>query len=307
MSRIRLNPTHPAPFLIVAATGLTLAPRGSASRADLYVADVAPVQLPDAPGLDAHTAQGLLWRRLWLEPERLVAEFVGFARAEVRDADGAVVFSRVLAPDIEQHLLLDHLLPLVLARRAFTVLHGAVVHRGGRAVVLLGPTGAGKSTLTAYAWQHGWTVAGDDGAVLTLGHPPTVQATYPTIRLTPAAARLLDIVPEPGADVAGKHRVTGAGPAAFCGDAVDLATVVVLRPVGEGKPAEMTRLRGAAAHVALFSATFHVDLGGGPQLRSVVDELATLVGVVPIHVLSVPRGRDGLAAALQALEESRRG
>ena len=44
------------------------------------------------------------------------------------------------------------------------VLHGAVVSRDGAGAVLIGATGAGKSTLTAYAWQAGWTVGGDDGA-----------------------------------------------------------------------------------------------------------------------------------------------
>ena len=296
-----------APGLISAASGLTVASRGTLGPADLAVADVGLVRRPTGPALEARTKRGIVWRRLWIEPHRLVAEFIGYVLVEVRESDGAVVFDHLLAPDLEQHLLLDHLLPLVIARRGSTVLHGAVVHWEGRAVVVCGPSGAGKSTLTAYAWQHGWTVAGDDGAVVHPGNPPTVQATYPTIRLTPAAADLLDIVPTPESRVVGKHRITGPQGKTFVHDAASLAAVIILQPVAEGEPATLMRLRGARAHVALFGATFHVDLGQNGRLGAIVDDLADLADVLPIGVLSVPRGREGLAAALHAMQIVARG
>ncbi len=268
---------------------------------DLEVLDVAPVAVPAGPAVEARTADGSVWRRLWSLPDRLVVEFYGETTFEVRDRDGAVVIDREVAPDLEQHLLLDHVLPLLLARRGELVLHGAVLGDGERAAVLMGRTGSGKSTLTAYAGQRGWTVGGDDGAVLQPGPPVTVEPTYPTIRLLPDAAELLGLGADAGTEAVGKRRLDTAGPEPFRGRPTTLALVAVVQPVPADQPASLTRLRGVDAHAALFGNTFHVDLGPGVLLARVVELLARVADTVPIGLLSVPRGGAGLAAAEQVL------
>ena len=45
-------------------------------------------------------------------------------------------------------------------------LHGALVARNGRGVLLLGRGEAGKSTLACALWQRGWTLLGDDMALV---------------------------------------------------------------------------------------------------------------------------------------------
>lgn len=45
-------------------------------------------------------------------------------------------------------------------------LHGALVARSGRGVLLLGRGEAGKSTLACGLWQRGWTLLGDDTALV---------------------------------------------------------------------------------------------------------------------------------------------
>ena len=288
---------HALPVLDVAA-GLQVAQRGAAPtpRTVLQTADVAPVPLPQGRAQEALSLKGEVWRRLWVLPDRLVIKYENVAIVEVHDGDGRVVFDRPLAPDMEQHLLLDHVLPLALARRGEVVLHGAVVSLGDRAAVLVGPTGAGKSTLTAFLWQQGWTVGGDDGAVLRLGPPATAEATYPTVRLTPEAADLLDIVPEEGSEVVGKRRLRGRGTEAFRQRAFPLSLVLVLDPVDGQQTAALTPLRGAQAHAALFSSTFHLDIGRRDLLDAVVDRLAHLTEVVTVGRITVPRGLAGLAA-----------
>ena len=265
--------------------------------------DVGEVALPAVPSTDARTADLRVWRRVWALDDRLLIEFVNVAVVEVRDLDGAVVFDRELAPDMEQHLLLDHILPLVLARRGEIVLHGAVISLGGRAAVLTGQTGAGKSTTTAYCWQQGWVVGGDDGAVLRPGAPTTVEPTYSSVRLTADAVGLLGIQPASGSQVVGKCRIAGEEDGNFRQQPVELATVVMLEAVGECQPAAFTRLRGMDAHVALFSSTFHVDLGQGTTLQHTIDELARAVESCAVGRLTVPRGLAGLAAAELVLRE----
>jgi hypothetical protein len=239
-------------------------------------------------------------------PDRLVLDFADHVVLEVRQADGGIVFDRSLPPDVESHLVLDHILPLWLARQGLLVLHGGMVAKDSGAVVLTGHSGVGKSTMTAFLGGQGWRPAGDDAVMVTSGPPPIVQATYPTMRLTPnAVTELLDMPGHIGTYVAGKRRVPLSADAAHLGPA-PLAVVVRLRPVDAGSPAVFDRVRGAAALDLLLTNTFHADLGRGQGLANVITRLAELAESVIVGELSVPRGKDGLAAAATALAGVRR-
>jgi hypothetical protein len=67
-------------------------------------------------------------------------------------------------------------------------LHGAMIARGSRAVILAGPTGRGKSTVAYQALRRGWQVLADDGVY--------IQST-PTLRVwaRPSALLLPDDAP----------------------------------------------------------------------------------------------------------------
>ena len=228
----------------------------------------------------------------------MVIEYVGVAHVEVDDGPGVVTFDRVVDGELEQHLLLDHVLPLVLARQGQLVLHGALISLDGVGVVILGSSGAGKSTMTGYAMQHGWTVGGDDGAVVHQAPRARAEPTYSTIRLTPAAGDLLGIDLTAAPPVVGKRRVVDTDRFSFSGDVVDLDVVVVLE---RSSTAGFRPLGGIDAHVRLFSSTFHADLATRSALPSVVDRLALLVETTKVAVLSVPAGREGLGEAERCL------
>lgn len=288
------------------AGGLVVAERGATPPPGpvLHVGDNGPVERPAAEPLNAYNIDHVLWRRTWVLADRLIVEFLGVVLLEVRLADLRVVFDRPLATDAEQHLLLDHVLPLVLTLHGHIVLHGAVVHDEQAAVVLCGPSGAGKSTLTAFAWQKGWTVGGDDGAVLHLGPTITCEPTYPTIRLTEQSIALLSIEPDTHSRVMHKLRVTGGGERRFDPSPRPLALIVELAPVAAGAAAELVLLRGAARLALLFGHAFHLQLVDGPLLRRGADVLAEVADRVPVARLSVPRGVTGLAAAEVLLRDA---
>lgn len=50
----------------------------------------------------------------------------------------------------------------------FLLIHAATIERDGRAVILPGPPGAGKSTLTAFLVYNGWRLLSDELALLSL-------------------------------------------------------------------------------------------------------------------------------------------
>lgn len=291
--------------VVTVAKGVRIARRGvhvDPSEPDLSVVDVAPVEIPASDALDARTADGYLWRRLWSLPDRLVLEFVGDVIVEVREADGAIVFDRAVPADVEDHYVLDHVLPLWLARKGEVVIHGGVLTREGQGVVLTGHSGMGKSTLTAFLGQRHWNVGGDDAGILHPGSPVTVEPTYSTMRLTTAATQLLGLPEDAGVLVAGKRRlrVFSKGSGTRRSPLVAIARLV---PVPATEDCVFTRRRGAAGMNVLLTNTFHVDLGAGGPLAGMVESLADIAASVVVGDLTVPRGRNGLDAADRVLRE----
>jgi hypothetical protein len=290
--------------VVLCSGGLRVVQRGAGSPFPgpaLALGGIAPVRLPETAPVEARRADDVVWRRHWLEGDRLVIEFVRLAAVEVDEASGTVIFDRRLPAEMEQHLLFDHVLPLVLARRGRLVIHGGVVSRHGRAAVLVGASGAGKSTLTAFAWQRGWTVGGDDGAVLYATDPPVVEPTYATVRLTPATADLLGMVPEARSEVVGKLRIAGDADRPFRQQRVGLWLIAIIEPAATGQPARFQRLGGSEAHARLFGSTFHAELSGTGLLPTVINRLASIVEASTVGRLTVPRGLEGLAAAERLL------
>ncbi len=289
--------------VVVCSGGLRLAQRGADVPVDgpaLRATTTPAVALPDFPPVEARRADNVVWRRHWLGLDRLVIEFVDLAVVEVDHTSGTIAFDRNLPTEMEQHLLFDHVLPLVLARDGALVVHGAVISRGGKGAVLVGATGAGKSTITAFAWQRGWSVGGDDGAVLFATEPPAVEPTYSTVRVTPASADLLGIDVKATSAVAGKRRLAGEGTRAFSPERVELHLVAIIQPT-ESAVAQFEQVDALDAHAQLFGSTFHAELSGGPLLGSTVDRLASIVERTRVGRLSVPRGLDGLRAAERLL------
>ncbi|MDQ3569703.1 MAG: hypothetical protein M3396_03605 [Actinomycetota bacterium] len=263
----------------------------------LQVVGTDVVSPPDGLPVEARRSDNVVWRRHWLQEGRLVIEFVGLALVEVHETSGTVIFDRELPADMEEHLLFDHVLPLVLARRGRLVVHGGVISQKGKGAVLIGSSGAGKSTLTAFAWQRGWTVGGDDGAVLYATNPPMVEPTYATVRLSPVSADLLGIDPEATSAVVGKMRISGEGDGAFRQERVELRVIAMIEPVAAGEVARFERLDGVNAHARLFGSTFHAELSGVSLLPNTIEGLASIIESTIVGRLTVPRDLAGLAAA----------
>lgn len=83
-----------------------------------------------------------------------------------------------------RHLLLDHILPYALSLQGNVVLHAGAVAVRGRAVVFMGETGSGKSTLCASFMRSEYELLTDDGLLLQRqGSRWYCVPSYPGIRL----------------------------------------------------------------------------------------------------------------------------
>jgi len=286
--------------VVTCAAGLTVTGRDAplrpgAPRTRLLVGPVGPVVLPEAPPMEAHRGDGHVWRRHWASDGRLIVDFVDIARVSV-GADGTVTFDRTLDPELEEHLLFDHILPLVLAGDGHLVLHGGIISLAGRGVALIGSSGAGKSTLTGFSWRHGWTVGNDDGVVLSPAPQPSAEPTYTTLRLTPAGAELVGIDVADTSPVVGKLRLDGRTGSPFRQEPVPLRVVAVIEPDELAAEASFEPLSGMDAHAELFGSTFHSDFARDQRLPQVLTGLANIIESSSIGRLRVPRGRSGLAS-----------
>lgn len=138
-------------------------------RGVLYVADACGC-LITAPGAARYLVED--GRRILVEP-----------------LDGA-------PPESVRLFLLGAALGMALCQRQLLVWHAsAVTGPDGRAVVLAGHSGRGKSTLTAALLRQGYRMLADDLVVVTDGHDgrPHVQRAFPRLKLREDAVARLGI------------------------------------------------------------------------------------------------------------------
>ena len=250
--------------------------------------------LPEAP----HS--GVLWRA---RRGRLLLEIPEVARYLVSDGNLVQIepCPESSAAEVSRFLRMTPAAALHL-QRGIPVLQAAVAaDAAGRAVVLAGASGAGKSVLLDELLQRGWGLLGDDLAPVTLNadRVPVALPTGPQVILWP--------------DSLGQR----AGPAAT-GDPPGLATtglpglrrtVVTCddRYVGEARPIsaiwwlsahsfdpiEIRGVHGAARFDALGALAYHRRIAGALLDRASYLAIAGAVAgaAIPIRRLIRPRGR----------------
>src|SRR5512146_482892 len=99
----------------------------------------------------------------WFEPGHAV-EFPGRAIFEYDRQRAILVKDEVGDPEHIAHLLVDHVVPRIVALRGDLMLHASgAVGPSGRAYLFLGQAGAGKSTIATQLALRRWALLDDDG------------------------------------------------------------------------------------------------------------------------------------------------
>ena len=185
-------------------------------------------------------------------------------------------------------------LGVLLHRRGHLVLHGSAVDVGGRAVVLVGHKGAGKSTTAAALVARGHRLLTDDLVALDEGGAVLPGPTQ--MKLWDASAGALGVETEPfmsGLDKGVWHGATAAdrpAPLALvC--SLDWADAVALEP-----------LAGPAAFGDVFAHVYAPRFLGAAAGAALVGPTAALVGAVRAGRLVRPKDLGGLDALVDAVE-----
>ena len=190
---------------------------------------------------------------------------------------------------------------LCFSRRGDLPLHAAVVEIGGVAVLLAGPSGAGKTTLAAAFAERGYRLLGEDLACVQLDGAPAVVPGPAVLRLRqdtagrvlPRAAR---VVAEDGARV---HLAL-----ADRGDTtpVPIAAVLLLR---DGDDDGAPRLEAVAPERALPDLwALGFRLPGADDAAACFASLVRLVDRVPVMNLHRAKTFDALGDTVASVADA---
>ena len=194
-------------------------------------------------------------------------------------------------PETVRHLLLDQLLPRVLAHLGEIVLHAAAVRAGDRVIAFMGESGLGKSTLSAAFISLECQLLSDDGVVVTKS-PEGMLAipTYPSLRLWPKTLAGLYTDPPPVAPMAhysAKQRVLFRTPPTVA-TALPLAALYVLS-ADETEIVKSSRLSPRAACMAIVSNCFQLDVSDTARAAKVLEAASAIACHVRVFSLRYPR------------------
>lgn len=212
-----------------------------------------------------------------------------------------------MTPEDTATYLLGPVFGVVLRLRGLTCLHASAVAVDGRALLLCGPAGAGKSTTAAAFAARGHRVLGDDVAALEDGPGAMrVHPAYPQLRLWPGAVQALygsDAELPPLTPNWEKRYLDLGDRGVFHPDPLPVGAVYLLadREEGDGAP-RLEPLSEGRAVMALVSNTYSGWLPGrDAQVRDLA-RFVSLARQVPV-VRAVPHDHPARLGELCAMIE----
>lgn len=216
-----------------------------------------------------------------------------------------------LAPDASaddttlEHLLVDQVLPRMLAHRGNLVVHASAVTLGGRHALFLGPSGWGKSTLAGLLMQHGHTIHSDD-CVQLRGVDDRFEAvpTYPSLRLYDDSLHALfpgTADTAPVASYSEKQRVPLVLAAGNDSAVLVDALYILGDPADAAGSVQLSPLRPALTCQALIAHSFRLDLADREGNTAHFARCAAFVSAMPAFTLDYPRDYSRSDALVQAI------
>lgn len=202
-----------------------------------------------------------------------------------------IIVSRAAVPDWVGPVLSGTAVSLLLHQRGRLCLHASSVVKDGRAYLIAGSSGAGKSTTAAALVERGATLLADDVTAIDVTPNGTVVA-YPglqTLRLNGASVAALPLhARRPAARSLHDDKHLIAAPGSVSDTAVPVASIAFLRVAGDAPPTA-TPVVGSARFAAIEKNIFRPRMAkivSDPRWRfAICTQLATRV---PLYELVRP-------------------
>jgi hypothetical protein len=223
------------------------------------------------------------------------------ARKQIQEAQAAPDVSQ----DTRDHFLADQVLPRLLAHEGRLVVHAAAVKIGRRAILIVGESGQGKSTLSASFAEAGFDLLGDDAMVVSRRDGrPLVKAVYPSLRLFPDSIDALYAEAPDAAAVAHyspKRRIP-LSVATDSGES-ELASIFVIASPAEGSSVTIQPLSVAESCIAMITNSFALDPTDLKLAQAKLDEASACARLLPAFAISYPREYARLPDVRAAIRE----
>lgn len=252
-------------------------------------------------------ADGELWAEFFCGRDgAVIVRFPRLAEFEI-SADGRCV-EKMAADGVDgvtlEHLYLNQVLPLALARQGKFVFHGSAVDLGEFAVAFTGASGRGKSTIAASFARDGYPFLTDDALLLEpIGDAFSVVPSHPSIRLWGDSERELggSARRAPAVSYTSKARLLAGGKLNFASDASPLRAVYCL---GQGQANDITiaRLGPSDSLMSLARHSFLADVEDPARLTQHLDRMALIANAVPFFHLDYPRDFGELPRVMSAIK-----
>lgn len=174
--------------------------------------------------------------------------------------------------------LLGSAIGALLHQRGVLPLHGAALRSSEGYVVIVGVSGAGKSSLAAALRKRGWPLASDDiSAVRLVDGRPCLFPGYPESKVWPDVLTGLGDDPDEFTRVRASIEKRRVPVANFCDEVGPIATVIALTTGNVEQPA-FTELSSGSQMVVLkrniYRAGLSVSLGAHGDHFATIAELA---------------------------------
>ena len=191
-----------------------------------------------------------------------------------------------------EHLLIDQVLPRVIAEQGALVVHASCVRMGDGCALFLGGSGWGKSTLAGLLQRHGHRPLSDDCTVLTSSADQThAIPTYPSLRLfDDSIDHAFTEIPDlsPVAAYTGKRRVELS--TAKADSEIHVVAMYLLNdPRQASREIRIEPVSAATACIALVEQGFRLDLGDHRRTATFLQQAGAVANYVPAHRLTYPR------------------
>jgi hypothetical protein len=201
--------------------------------------------------------------------------------------------------------LFNQVLSFALVQMGREPLHATVVEGDGKAIGLVGPPGAGKSTMAAALLARGFHLVTDD--LLLVAHTdagPFAQIGLPRLKLYPkiSEALLPGLPAGPRLNSGTAKEILPLPKGMRAGGPHPLHALVVLNRRKGKRDVTLRRLGGKSAFATLTANTFNPVDQTQERLASHLPEVARIVREVPVKALHYGNGVSRIDDACEVLE-----